>query len=841
VAWPPLGLIGLFLCLALLDVPRLLPPLLHIVLLAGFAGAFVWALVRAIRTVQVPSDLEADRRLERATGLQHRPLAVLSDKPALPGAEALWRAHVIRAVAQVGRLRIGPPRPGLAARDMRALRAGLLVMLAACLVIAGEDAPTRLLRALVPALTPATAATATELQAWITPPSYTNEAPLFLHTDGGALAVPAGAHLTVSLSGGSGTPTLSLAGHPLPFSALEGGGFQADQDLTSGGRLAVRRNGAELAGWDLTVVADAAPLVSWSEPPGPSATTSRIPPTRLPWQVSHAYGVVSLQAELRLADRPELPPLIVPIPLQGGTTRTAKGVKQQDLTPHPWAGLPVIARLVARDAPGLTGTSADAAFTLPERRFDNQVARRLVAVRKMLTQQPQVRSPAIAELEQIAKLDSVWKDDAGGYLNLRALTSELYRGRDQASVEDAQSRLWQLALHLEEGGSERTARTLAEARRQLREVMEAQKRGEKIDPAEIDKRIQALEKAIQEHLDALAEQLRQDPDAQMADPDQQQENAQDAQKLAEELRELEKQGKPEAAEKKLAELEKMLDQLQRAKPQHRDAKAREQQQKRQKGDQQLNAVQDMVKREGGLLDHTQARDAAVAQFADPARRARQGTPQDQQDAQTGAAPPDTARDAERDNDERVQKALRRAVGELMQQYGDLMGQVPPHLGDADAAMHDAAQALGEGRDAAASVAEQKAIEALQKGGQAMSDQMEAQLGSSGEQAGEADDDQSGAGMQLGDSPDGQPSQQGSGRPWSGKGGQGKRGERRTDPFGRPLKDTNTGGDENTDVTLPEDMEQARTREIQEELRRRGADRGRPQPELDYIDRLLKEF
>jgi hypothetical protein len=156
-------------------------------------------------------------------------------------------------------------------------------------------------------------------------------------------------------------------------------------------------------------------------------------------------------------------------------------------------------------------------------------------------------------------------------------------------------------------------------------------------------------------------------------------------------------------------------------------------------------------------------------------------------------------------------------------------------------MHDAAQALGEGRDAAASVAEQKAIEALQKGGQAMSDQMEAQLGSSGEQAGEADDDQSGAGMQLGDSPDGQPSQQGSGRPWSGKGGQGKRGERRTDPFGRPLKDTNTGGDENTDVTLPEDMEQARTREIQEELRRRGADRGRPQPELDYIDRLLKEF
>ena len=44
-----------------------------------------------------------------------------------------------------------------------------------------------------------------------------------------------------------------------------------------------------------------------------------------------------------------------------------------------------------------------------------------------------------------------------------------------------------------------------------------------------------------------------------------------------------------------------------------------------------------------------------------------------------------------------------------------------------------------------------------------------------------------------------------------------------------------------DPSLQEQMEEARTRAIQEELRRRGADRGRPQPELDYIDRLLRQF
>jgi hypothetical protein len=37
------------------------------------------------------------------------------------------------------------------------------------------------------------------------------------------------------------------------------------------------------------------------------------------------------------------------------------------------------------------------------------------------------------------------------------------------------------------------------------------------------------------------------------------------------------------------------------------------------------------------------------------------------------------------------------------------------------------------------------------------------------------------------------------------------------------------------------MERARTRAIQEELRRREAERSRPQPELEYFDRLLRQY
>jgi hypothetical protein len=43
------------------------------------------------------------------------------------------------------------------------------------------------------------------------------------------------------------------------------------------------------------------------------------------------------------------------------------------------------------------------------------------------------------------------------------------------------------------------------------------------------------------------------------------------------------------------------------------------------------------------------------------------------------------------------------------------------------------------------------------------------------------------------------------------------------------------------VKVPDQMTIERAREILKELRKRAAERGRPKEELDYIDRLLKEF
>ena len=124
--WPALGIGGVFLCIALLDLPARLPPWLHIALLVAFAVAFLLGLARGISRIAMPTGPDADRRLERRSGLLHRPLAALTDRPSGddPTAAAIWREHLARSVGQVRRLRVGLPRAGLARRDPRGAARG---------------------------------------------------------------------------------------------------------------------------------------------------------------------------------------------------------------------------------------------------------------------------------------------------------------------------------------------------------------------------------------------------------------------------------------------------------------------------------------------------------------------------------------------------------------------------------------------------------------------------------------------------------------------------------------------------------------------------------------------
>jgi Domain of unknown function (DUF4175) len=67
---------------------------------------------------------------------------------------------------------------------------------------------------------------------------------------------------------------------------------------------------------------------------------------------------------------------------------------------------------------------------------------------------------------------------------------------------------------------------------------------------------------------------------------------------------------------------------------------------------------------------------------------------------------------------------------------------------------------------------------------------------------------------------------------------GRQGQARANPLGRPLRGRDL--DDST-VKVPLEADVQRAGRILDELRRRYGETARPQPELDYIERLLKDY
>jgi hypothetical protein len=131
-----------------------------------------------------------------------------------------------------------------------------------------------------------------------------------------------------------------------------------------------------------------------------------------------------------------------------------------------------------------------------------------------------------------------------------------------------------------------------------------------------------------------------------------------------------------------------------------------------------------------------------------------------------------------------------------------MGQ----LGDAGEAMGQAEGQLGEGDSEGAVGSQGRALEAMRKGAQGLAQSMQ---------------------QSTGPGPNGRP-------------GRGQaRAQRDTDPLGRPMRGHEYG--EDFTVKVPGEIDAQRARRILEELRKRFGESYRPQLELDYIERLLKDF
>lgn len=869
-AAPSGAVLGAWLACSLAGAPLLLPP----IVLAPLTGA-AFAVAAAIgwrrtRAIAAPEPVAVDRRIERASSLPHRPLGTLRDRSAVEGSPetaALWAAHQARTGAALARLRPVWPRPDLRPIDPYRLRYAIPAAIAVGLALAGSDGSERLFASLLPGLA-SVPGPAGRLQAWITPPRFSGEAPIFVRTGAILPAIPAGSLLTVDLGGSDAIPRLVMggAGAPTRFRRLAPGSWQATAHLTASGTIRVRQGGHRVAIFDLAVTPVGAPVVSWNGSPGAWHGGWR---TRLPWQVGDRYGMTALRAELRPVRPAGAPAISLAIPLDG-SPRAASGAEMPDLSASPFAGTPVNAVLIGRNGAGRTGRSQSVRFVLPARPFHDPLARAILAVRQRLALRPDARDAATRDLQALADVPGVFDGRAGLFVNLAGAAALLAVDPDPGAVDEAEERLWQLALQLEDqrresGAPARAALALQAARDAVdRQVARMRSLGASgrtpADEAELARRMARLQAALAARLGALLHSAARNgtalpPEAMKAL------GAGSLDRMMRSISAAAAAGRMDEAERKLSQLEDMLDRMRPA----TEADIRRvvaSMQAREAAAAQSAAVADMVRRQAALLDRATRRgDAPPAPAAvDPrfgsapdlspppptpvpapppppagAASAPGGggspPPNASSESPTRDGSPPGAGQAARDADGRTEDALARAAGALADQAAALSGKRPEALGRAGGAMRNAARQLARGDDRGANAAELEALHDLQSGSQQMQQALSRPNGGAGSGGGEAllpgfgpADQDAGDG---GD--DGQGTEENAGRG----------GER--DPLGRSVSGHGNGNADDTELAIPGDAADAQSRAIEEELRRRDSDRQRPREELDYLGRLLQPF
>ncbi|GAB0112740.1 DUF4175 family protein [Acidisoma sp. C75] len=791
---PPLALLALYACAALLGLPPRLGAqglaILFLLVLLLAAGLFAWGLYRRAW----PDERAARRRLTRASGWRHDPLGALEDDPAAagPDARALWQAHQARSLAATRRPRLGLPWPWRARRRNLALSGGVLAALLACLWIAGPAIWPRLVAAaaISPGALLGPPAPPPSVTAWITPPGYTGRPPVLLPAGQRTLDLPVGSRLDVTVSGLRAPPRLS--GIAAAFKPVDARSFTLEARLGQSGLYILRGGGRALARWKLMVQPDSPPEIGFAEPPGTAADGHSL---RLPWHATDDYAVTAAEMRARLVAHPEAPPLVLKLALPDGPAATIDTTTIADLSANPWAGLPVRMQLRAEDGAGQTGRSAIETVTLPERHFHDPFAQETIAIRRELVVMPSPLTPDLRAAGAHAMFEVAAAALAAGkppktVLPLMAAGWQLAADGTPGVLPTVEQTLWQVALHFEQGDAADTAQSLAGAAAALSQALA----GGQASPQALSALVRQMQAAMLQHLSTLM-QMAEAEGGQVA-PGSAGGQPLDLRQMAAEMRAMRaaaKTGDLGAMRAAMAALQRSLTALEQARvvrPNPAQMAARAQ------AARDLGSLQSLMQQQAALLDRATARaSAAAAAHAEGAPPPAGGNPAAAQDAAAQAA--------------------------LRQKLGGMAGRLGPAGNTAGNAMGQAALQLSLGADGAAAGAQKQALFALQQAADAIGQRLARGAGGAG-------------GFMIGGAGMG-------GQPGAMPGFGFFAADPSTDPLGRPL-DNGQGSSIGADMALPTgSAEQARLRAILQELRARAGDRSLSKPALDYIERLLQPF
>ena len=475
-AWPNLArlltVVGMFLVVSWAGLWLALPFLARAIGLVVFAGSAIVVLLPLIR-FRWPSRAEALGRLDHGSGIRHRPATTLTDTLSSqdPVAQALWQAQRERTLASFKRIRAGLPHPRLPLHDPWALRALVMVMLVATFFAAGDERGMRLGAAFDwnGVLAPANV----RVDAWVTPPLYTGKPPVILSAANkeaaalpasGPLAVPAGSTLIVRSSGGS--LDVVVSGGLKEVAATEAapkGTNEKHFTITADGTAHVRAPSGQPQ-WAFAATPDHAPTIALAKDPERQARGG----LQLSYKIEDDYGVTGADAQIALrpadakdgskdsdgkaAARPLFQPPQFPLVLPNARTRNGVGQTVKDLSEDPYAGADVTLTLTAKDEAGNEARSEPFNMRLPERLFTNSLARALIEQRRILALDANRNSDVYTALDALMIAPELFTPDAGCYLGLRSLATQLEAARTDDALRNVVASMWAFATTIEDDG-----------------------------------------------------------------------------------------------------------------------------------------------------------------------------------------------------------------------------------------------------------------------------------------------------------------------------------------------------------------------------------------------------
>ena len=809
--WPVLvallSAFGIFLALSWAGLWISLPPYGRIAGMALFALVIIAALVPAIR-IRIPGLRDAVSRLDRSNIAAHRPATALTDKLATksedPMAAALWRAHLSRTAEAAKNLRAGLPQPKLALRDPFAFRALILLAVVATFFIADNDRTRRLIAAFdwTGALTPRLY----RVDAWITPPVYTGRAPVLLagirHDEAAPgevpqVSVPAGSVLIVRGTNLSALDLVlegNLKEEPNQNPDTAKTGVERHFRITEDARITVKGLPVGEAKWSFRAIADRVPIIELSKDPEISGRNA----LNLSYRMEDDYGVTQAEAQFErviplvpnaLPPRPLVDAPNFPLSLPQARTKNGAGQTAKDLTEHPWAGATVRLTLLARDEAGNEGKSEPRQTRIPMRSFQKPIARALIEQRRELAFDANARGRVQHALDALMIAPDHFTPEANVYLGLRTASTRLKIARTDDDLRGVIDYLWEVAVLIEDGTLSDVERDLRAAENALRQALERNASDE-----EVKKLMDQLRAALDRYLQALAEQQRRDNNTtnlDRPDPNTRVVRPQDLKNMLDQIEKMARSGDRQSAQKLLDQLQSLMENLQ---------KNRRQAGPQQNQDNPLDQLGRMIQEQQRLRDRTYKERGNQNQN----QQGQQKNGQRNQMGQLQQGQGDLRQQLER----MLEQLRKRQQG---QQQGNDPQQGPGNdpadaLNRAEQAMRDAENSLGQGDAEGAVESQGRALSQLRRGAQAMADAMQ--------QGGPGD----GPGF-----PDGPEADQAD----------------RTDPLGRPVRNREFGDDYT--VKVPDEIDTQRARRVLEELRRRLSEPARPRLELDYLDRLLRDY